>query len=389
MNKEKPNLKVLAELSQIHIKQQNYFSAYLLLQKVFKEDSSHALALQNYAILNEQIENKKKEKKWNSKKSAESLVKAESLIEKQQLADAKNILFEILNLEPMHVEALIDLAVAEYLEGYIEKSLQLTRNVLELEPSNEIAITNLKEIEKELGNTNGEKRSTPKSDQDDTIIKTITKFRESAIAHKYLDGLQGLEIGGSAHNQFGLNTKNVDYVGTMDTCFKEAEIEMCGEALPVDIVANGDDLISTFDESVDFVISSHVIEHFFDPLKALFEWKRVIKKGGYVFTIAPLKEFTPGENRNISSFDELLERHKGILKPNNIEMIKGHKFLLDNDNLTKVYIDMVSNNGHGHFTVFDLDLLCKCIDYVGLEIVEKLPIDDKVGNGFCVLARKF
>ena len=36
------------------------------------------------------------------------------------------------------------------------------------------------------------------------------KFRESAIAHKYLDGLKGIEIGGSAHNPFGLDTINVD-----------------------------------------------------------------------------------------------------------------------------------------------------------------------------------
>src|SRR5665213_800939 len=50
------------------------------------------------------------------------------------------------------------------------------------------------------------------------------KFKESAMAHKLLDGLEGLEIGGSAHNAFGLKTRNVDYCGDM-TVFKEEEIK--------------------------------------------------------------------------------------------------------------------------------------------------------------------
>lgn len=41
------------------------------------------------------------------------------------------------------------------------------------------------------------------------------KFQESALAHKLLDGLNGIEIGGSAHNSFGLNTRNVDYTKQM------------------------------------------------------------------------------------------------------------------------------------------------------------------------------
>jgi ubiquinone/menaquinone biosynthesis C-methylase UbiE len=47
----------------------------------------------------------------------------------------------------------------------------------------------------------------------------------------------------------------------------------------VHIVAWGDRLPFT-NESVDFVINSHVLEHFFDPIKAIQEWLRVVKKGG-------------------------------------------------------------------------------------------------------------
>jgi ubiquinone/menaquinone biosynthesis C-methylase UbiE len=103
------------------------------------------------------------------------------------------------------------------------------------------------------------------------------KFKELMLAHKYCTGT-GLEIGGSAHNPFGLKTKNVDFTKQL-TSFKKEEINLCGEYCPVDIEATGED-IPLPDESQDFIVSSHVLEHFTDPIKALLEWCRLIKKAG-------------------------------------------------------------------------------------------------------------
>ncbi|MCG7851193.1 MAG: radical SAM protein, partial [Methanosarcinaceae archaeon] len=72
-------------------------------------------------------------------------------------------------------------------------------------------------------------------------LEKTSPFSESALAHKYCIG-KGLEIGGSAHNPFGLNTLNVDFTDSMDTKFKKEEVNLCGKALKVDIVANGDDI---------------------------------------------------------------------------------------------------------------------------------------------------
>ena len=46
------------------------------------------------------------------------------------------------------------------------------------------------------------------------------RYRESALAHDFLDGLKGLEIGGSYHNAFGLDTLNVDFTRELTTEFK-------------------------------------------------------------------------------------------------------------------------------------------------------------------------
>src|SRR5665647_453019 len=140
------------------------------------------------------------------------------------------------------------------------------------------------------------------------------KFKDSKLAHEYLDKLTGIEIGGSAHNSFHLpDCINVDYTDSMDTIFKKSEFEMCGEKMPVDVVADGGKLPFK-DGQYDYVISSHVIEHFFDPIAVIKEWLRVIKSGGYIFIIAPTWRAVPTETRDCTTVDELCKRHTELIK---------------------------------------------------------------------------
>lgn len=187
------------------------------------------------------------------------------------------------------------------------------------------------------------------------------KYQESKMAHKYLDGLLGLEIGGSAHNSFGLNTKNIDYTDSPNTIYKLEETKLCGEYMPVDIVAYGDNLPIP-DKSVDFVINSHVLEHFFDPIKALEEWYRVIKDGGYIFMIVPHKERMFDKNKNRTTLQELIDRHEGRVE--------------------------VDNNFEKHHSVWITEDLIELINYLGWKIVFYQEIDDKVGNGFTIVIKK-
>ena len=186
-------------------------------------------------------------------------------------------------------------------------------------------------------------------------------FRESALAHKLLNGLRGIEVGGSAHNSFGLNTLNVDYTDDYTTVFKKQEIELAGECLKVDIVASGDELPFK-DNTLDFVISSHVIEHFYDPVKTIQEWLRVVKPGGYVFIIAPHRDRI-GEMAGLRTLPaEIIDRH-------------------EHPNPPKV-------DNHGHYSCWRTEDFVGFCRHYGWKIVTVQDVDDKVGNGFTVVIQK-
>lgn len=194
------------------------------------------------------------------------------------------------------------------------------------------------------------------------------RFSESKLAHKYLDGLSGLEIGGSFHNPFGLNTKNVDCCDIKNNIFKNKEKEICGEILAVDIIASGD-AIPVQDESQDFVISSHVLEHFYDPIKALKEWYRVIKKGGYIFMIVPHKKRCFDKNRERTTLKELLNRHSRC-------------------SFIKNTLKISEQESEKHHSVWITEDVVELVNYLEWKIVKVQDIDDKVGNGFIVVIQK-
>ena len=148
----------------------------------------------------------------------------------------------------------------------------------------------------------------------------------------------------------------------MDTIFKKEELALCGKALPVDIVASGDAL-PVPNESQDFVVSSHVIEHFFDPIKALEEWLRVVRPGGYVFIIAPHKDRTFDRENPRTTLAELIGRHSGTIAEPDGDPRRHHSIWITEDFLE----------------------LCNFLKY---DVVDWQDKDDKVGNGFTIVIKK-
>jgi SAM-dependent methyltransferase len=179
------------------------------------------------------------------------------------------------------------------------------------------------------------------------------------LAKRYLGGLEGIEIGGSAQNDFGVDAINVDRYGEGAEhyrFYKQAEIDAWGYGRPVDVVAAGHELPFA-GKSFDFVVASHVIEHIPDPMAALLEWARVARH--YLFLVVPHRDRTFDRDRPLTPLDELIERHRT-------------GFESDEDK---------------HWTVWNAQTFQGMCEYLGFDVVEARDPDTKGGNGFLVILR--
>jgi SAM-dependent methyltransferase len=59
--------------------------------------------------------------------------------------------------------------------------------------------------------------------------------------------------------------------------------------------------------SCDFILSSHMLEHTANPLKALAEWKRVLKPDGYLLLVLPDGSETFDHPRPVTTIEHLID----------------------------------------------------------------------------------
>jgi hypothetical protein len=183
-------------------------------------------------------------------------------------------------------------------------------------------------------------------------------FPRSRLASVWLKDLQGIEIGGSAANAFGLNTRNVDFVDhqKVDSVYAREQRRVCGAVMPVELIAAGDSLPLN-DIATDFVIASHVIEHFYNPIAAILEWVRVSKR--FVYIVAPHKDRTFDRDRAVTPVEELVQRFRETKKAD-------------------TFPDQ-------HWSVWRTEDFVELIEFLELPIHTVQDRDDKIGNGFTVV----
>ncbi len=143
---------------------------------------------------------------------------------------------------------------------------------------------------------------------------TRVKCRGYSIIEPYLTDKRGLEIGGPSP-VFGRNklVPVYDRCGQIDNCdFSDQTIwRAAGEKRDVETmfgkryVSDACDLPAIADASYDFVVASHVLEHLANPLRALHEWKRVVKRGGVLLILVPDRRNTFDHKRPFTSFEHI------------------------------------------------------------------------------------
>lgn len=140
--------------------------------------------------------------------------------------------------------------------------------------------------------------------------RVIGKKVRAFAAYRYLRG-RGIEIGALNHPLETYHGAVVRYVDRFPTeKLRQVYPELAGQTLVnVDQVEDGALLASSADESCDFVIANHVLEHTPDPIGALRNMFRVLKPDGILYLAVPDKRFTFDAPRAVTSYEHLRRDH--------------------------------------------------------------------------------
>jgi SAM-dependent methyltransferase len=186
------------------------------------------------------------------------------------------------------------------------------------------------------------------------LARNLIGNHPSRFANRYLAGLRGVEIGGASYNRYFLDTVNVDYSEQADSI--GMQYEFAGHVMPVDVIAEAWEL-PFGDDSFDFVLASHVLEHVPDPIAALEEWTRVAKR--YVLIVLPQRDYQPYDERHeLTSYEELVARHRE---------------------------EPQAPDWRGHWSRWTSATFADLCSRLELRVLAVQDPDDKRGNGFAVL----
>lgn len=129
------------------------------------------------------------------------------------------------------------------------------------------------------------------------------------LSKKNIHG-NGLEIGALNRPLRVFNGAHVLYVDRKNlidlrNLFSELKDSLVG----VDIVDDGEHLNTIPDNSADFIIANHFLEHCEDPIMTIKTFFRVLRRDGVLFLTVPDKRHTFDKDRNLTSLEHLIRDH--------------------------------------------------------------------------------
>ena len=151
----------------------------------------------------------------------------------------------------------------------------------------------------------------------------------------------GVEIGGPSDNgliiyHFADLMDNIIFSdNTTWSNYNSKEYNYYNNKVGKVIISDAVDIAIIKNEEYDFVFASHVLEHIANPLKAVAEWLRIIKKDGYIILIVPEKSICFDHKREYSKFSTLLSQYQKNVGEDDLSTLKEIKITDEMINLNK------------------------------------------------------
>ncbi len=217
------------------------------------------------------------------------------------------------------------------------------------------------------------------------------KLRSLADYRSALDSKRGLEIGGpSPMLSHGGQVPIYDVLGSLDNCLYSGSTIWTGDVQEgntffyqsgkepgAQIICDATDLLPIQDSSYECVLACHCLEHIANPLRALAEWKRVLKDDGLLLLILPHKDGTFDWRRPITPLAHMIEDYENAMGEQDLthlpEILELHDLSKDEAAGTKEQFRQrcLANHLHRamHHHVFDTMAALAVVNHVGLKIL--------------------
>ena len=186
---------------------------------------------------------------------------------------------------------------------------------------------------------------------------------------KYLKGA-GLEIG-ALHNPMPVDRgrATVCYVDVMSLEEQRRHYPELADYPLVrpDIVAQADALPMLGAGSQDFIIANHLLEHVADPIGALREWYRLLRRDGILFLALPDKRVTFDKDRPRTTLDHLIADHRDRGAASRLGHYEEYSRLVhkkSGEALDRDLADLLAKNYSIHFHVWIADDIAELLRYV-------------------------
>jgi predicted SAM-dependent methyltransferase len=151
------------------------------------------------------------------------------------------------------------------------------------------------------------------------LEKTMTKTLQPHFENSY-----GVVIGGNLSWKFNDFLKCANKILNVDVVKNYP-----GNLVQPDYLADAANLYFAKDSEFDFVCSSHVLEHLANPVKAIKEWIRVIKKNGVIYCAIPDKRFTFDHRRKRTSLKHLMQDYQNDVSSKDLTHLNDMFFNYD------------------------------------------------------------
>lgn len=139
-------------------------------------------------------------------------------------------------------------------------------------------------------------------------------------------------------------------------------------------VVDAIDLARFRDHSYDFVLSCHSLEHIANPIKALHEWKRVLKPNGFFVLAVPHRDGFLSLLRPVSSLGHIINDYESNVTEHDLthleELIEANRKLKRSAQRQRERQILCNNFKHRmmHHHCFNPALVISMVDYMGMQL---------------------